>query len=586
MPDMEITVPTPGSTLDNDAIRFEWDRNGVSSSELFLRVGSTFDSHDYYYRRLYGSASSDVATGLPINGSTVYVQLLYKTSSGWVAKDYTYTASSSGGVEVERITDEIYQEWLYDTTRDPYRVLLIELEHSGSIEESGGTADITLTVGMTNTSEYGWNYGSDAHQDELTAGFTGTGDDLTLTVVGYDVDFADEVQVLLNGSSLGYLSKGPNNSENGGDTFTVPAAQQVSGENIITFRQARVPGWTWGVTDILLSSDGVGVANTNTIYLASQPWIDPLTSQVYDDWLLSYPEIEDRLDDFSGIGDVDATDPLDQGWLNYNFRGYPCRWYYGDVAWFKEDFRQVASTLIDRIRRVDARHYRFDLMDAGQQLRRTFAPADRHTTISAKSTIEAMMSDAGYTQVTFRNVDYFLRDYKVDADITTDTLIVDLLREIAASIGAYVRITQAGVIEVFIPDTDGDPEWTLTDDDIAEGTVRLVDSTPIYGTVRIKLPDGSSVEDTTGVATGDLSEIHAIDTLLYQTAEYTEILDHYVEYFSVKHFVWEMGVFDFANLLQVGDYIAVDSEELTARGVVKRMRRSPMAAYTLLELEV
>ena len=68
-----------------------------------------------------------------------------------------------------------------------------------------------------------------------------------LHVTGYDIDYADEVAVFLNGTQIGYLSVGPDNGLNAGDVFVLDPALQVAGENRIEFRE-RVEGWTWGVT--------------------------------------------------------------------------------------------------------------------------------------------------------------------------------------------------------------------------------------------------------------------------------------------------------------------------------------------------
>ncbi len=113
-------------------------------------------------------------------------------------------------------------------------------------------ADISLTVGVIDNGEYGNNYGSSQHATELTVGFTGTAMDLFFSVTGYDIDYADEVAVYLNDSLLGYLSKGPDNGLNAGDSFAIPAADQISGENRIKFVQ-KTAGFTWGVTNLLLA---------------------------------------------------------------------------------------------------------------------------------------------------------------------------------------------------------------------------------------------------------------------------------------------------------------------------------------------
>ena len=66
---------------------------------------------------------------------------------------------------------------------------------------------------------YGNKWGSDEHETELIATFQSQGTDLDLLATGYDIDFADEVSVTLNGLVLGYLSEAPNHKLNAGDFF-------------------------------------------------------------------------------------------------------------------------------------------------------------------------------------------------------------------------------------------------------------------------------------------------------------------------------------------------------------------------------
>ena len=120
---------------------------------------------------------------------------------------------------------------------------------------SSNPVDYSLNVGTEETGEYGWQWGSHAHKDVVVGEFSGTSSDISLTMTGYDVDRSDEVSVWLNGVELGYLSKGPNNEFNGGDSFTILAATQLA-TNTLEVRQSRVSGWKWGVTDILISEQG------------------------------------------------------------------------------------------------------------------------------------------------------------------------------------------------------------------------------------------------------------------------------------------------------------------------------------------
>ena len=72
------------------------------------------------------------------------------------------------------------------------------------------------------------------------------------TVTGYDIDYKDEIGVYLNDIFLGYLAKGPNNGMNAGDSFSIPAGDQYTGENRIRFVQ-KSPGWMWGITNLMIA---------------------------------------------------------------------------------------------------------------------------------------------------------------------------------------------------------------------------------------------------------------------------------------------------------------------------------------------
>ena len=130
------------------------------------------------------------------------------------------------------------------------------------LEEGLPPADIALTLGELETGQYGNHYDGLVDNDGLvTASFQGTGSHLTLSLKGYDVNYATEVQVLLNGDSIGFLTPGPNEQLNAGDTFILSATDQQAGENILTFQAENLSRW-WGVTEILLETQAAAMAST------------------------------------------------------------------------------------------------------------------------------------------------------------------------------------------------------------------------------------------------------------------------------------------------------------------------------------
>ena len=114
------------------------------------------------------------------------------------------------------------------------------------------TVDVVLTIGVLETGQYGYRYGTGQHKFGIPLVFQNAGVDLVLTLNGYDIDYGDEVSVSLNGVLLGYLSKGPNNNLNGGDSFAIPVTGLMSGENVILVDQARNRKYKRGATNFLL----------------------------------------------------------------------------------------------------------------------------------------------------------------------------------------------------------------------------------------------------------------------------------------------------------------------------------------------
>ncbi|MFC3616104.1 cadherin-like domain-containing protein, partial [Lutimaribacter marinistellae] len=116
-------------------------------------------------------------------------------------------------------------------------------------------ADMRLVPDQIETGSFGNKFDGKTDADGIVkAAFTGTGQDLTLSLQGYDVDFSNEVEVVLNGNSLGFLGRGVNNGLSY-DEFQISAAQQQAGENVIEFKQATNVTWAWGVTDVMISEN-------------------------------------------------------------------------------------------------------------------------------------------------------------------------------------------------------------------------------------------------------------------------------------------------------------------------------------------
>ncbi|MEP4196945.1 MAG: hypothetical protein ABJL99_15060 [Aliishimia sp.] len=109
---------------------------------------------------------------------------------------------------------------------------------------------VNLTQGIADTNEYGNKFNGNNNEDGIVSfAFQSIAGDLELTLSGYDVDFNDEVEVLLNGASFGFLTSGPNNALED-QSFLIAQADMADGENTISFVQALDASFAWGVTNV------------------------------------------------------------------------------------------------------------------------------------------------------------------------------------------------------------------------------------------------------------------------------------------------------------------------------------------------
>ena len=89
-----ITSPTPGSTLPGSTVTFQWNA-GFHAQGYHLNVGSFVGGSQYLNSGTIPlGTQSRTVTGLPTNGSTVYVRLFTQMNGSWQSNDYTYTAGS------------------------------------------------------------------------------------------------------------------------------------------------------------------------------------------------------------------------------------------------------------------------------------------------------------------------------------------------------------------------------------------------------------------------------------------------------------------------------------------------------------
>lgn len=86
--------PANATTLAGASQAFTWTNSGASLYQL--QIGTTPGAADIGIFPPAGAAATTItATGLPLNGSTVYVRLLSLIGTTWSFNDYTYTAAAA-----------------------------------------------------------------------------------------------------------------------------------------------------------------------------------------------------------------------------------------------------------------------------------------------------------------------------------------------------------------------------------------------------------------------------------------------------------------------------------------------------------
>ena len=86
--------PLPRSRLLGPTVTFIWTDNGAPVTEWWLYVGSGLGAQDLQNSGSLGSARSMAVSGLPTDGSGVYVRLWFNIGGDWRFVDMTYDAAN------------------------------------------------------------------------------------------------------------------------------------------------------------------------------------------------------------------------------------------------------------------------------------------------------------------------------------------------------------------------------------------------------------------------------------------------------------------------------------------------------------
>jgi hypothetical protein len=87
-----MSSPANNATLAGSSVNFQWT-TGTGVTEYWLSVSNVAVGGREIYYSDEATNLSQVVSGLPTNGSTVYVRLWSKINGAWSYIDYAYTAS-------------------------------------------------------------------------------------------------------------------------------------------------------------------------------------------------------------------------------------------------------------------------------------------------------------------------------------------------------------------------------------------------------------------------------------------------------------------------------------------------------------
>lgn len=90
-PAATMTSPAPNSTFNSQSVTFNWNA-GSGATQYMLSVGNAPGQTTYSATTVDAATTSVTVSGLPADGSHVYVRLASNINGTWQYLDYTYTA--------------------------------------------------------------------------------------------------------------------------------------------------------------------------------------------------------------------------------------------------------------------------------------------------------------------------------------------------------------------------------------------------------------------------------------------------------------------------------------------------------------
>jgi uncharacterized repeat protein (TIGR01451 family) len=247
-----MATPTPGSALSGSAVTFTWNQ-GAAGTQYYLYVGTSGAGSSDILAAAEATATSQIVTGLPVNGATIYVRL--STCAAICSfNDYTYVAFSGTGNPSLSITKSHAGNFTQSQVGATYT---ITVTNNGAGPTNGSVVTVTDTVpaglSASNMTGSGWNCprpaGSCNRSDVLAAG-------TSYAPITLSVNVASNAPATVTNSVS--VSGGGSATNNGSDATVI---------SIIT--QTFTSNTTWtvpaGVNSLTIQAYGAGGAEAGVI---------------------------------------------------------------------------------------------------------------------------------------------------------------------------------------------------------------------------------------------------------------------------------------------------------------------------------
>jgi len=148
-----ITSPVNGSNLTGSSEVFTWTQG--SGTQFWLTAGNSPGGNNYYSSGNLGNVLTTNVTGLPTDGSQVYVTLFSYVNGQWVYTQDTYTAYNNGSQLAQILTPTNNTEvdgasvtftWTNPSNSDNYWLDIGSAPGGNDIYQSGNLGNVTTTT--------------------------------------------------------------------------------------------------------------------------------------------------------------------------------------------------------------------------------------------------------------------------------------------------------------------------------------------------------------------------------------------------------------------------------------------------------